>query len=176
MPLYRQSILIFGLILPFTIALSLLVASYLLKSKLEDTFRTNIASYKSTNDVRIASLAIESKVIHQRPIMERWNALLSQEAANAVPTELDAIISGFPASEIQRVSFTPSSTKTGFGSGQKSSQIQFVLRGTFHTVQRALLKLETQLPQLQLQDLVIDPKSSSSSLLTFTITYTAWEN
>jgi hypothetical protein len=176
MPLYRQAILIFGLILPLTIALASVVASYLLKSKLEDSFRNNIASYKSTDDVRRASLAIESKVIHQRPIMERWNTLLSQEAANTVLTKLDAIISEFPATEIQRVSFTPSSAKTGFGSAQKSSQVQFVLRGTFNTVQRAFLKLETQLPQLQLQDLVIDPKSSSSSLLTYTVTYTAWEN
>jgi hypothetical protein len=176
MPLYRQSILIFGLILPLLIAISVLMASYLLKSKLEDSFRSNTVSYKSTDDIRLASLAIESKVIRLRPAMERWNTLLSQEAANIIQTKLDTIINEFPVSEIQRVSFTPSSTKTGFGSGQKSSQIQFVLRGTFHTVQRALLKLETQLPQLQLQDLIIDPKLSSSSLLTFTITYTAWEN
>jgi hypothetical protein len=176
MPLYRQSILIFGLILPLTIVVALVVVGYLLKSKLEDSFRSNIASYKSTDDVRRASLAIESKVIHQRPIMERWNTLLSQEAANTLRTKLDAIISELPVSEIQLASFSSSPAKTGFGSAQKSSQIQFVLRGTFHTVQHALLKLETQLPQLQLQDLVIDPKSSSTSLLTYTITYTVWEN
>jgi hypothetical protein len=176
MPLYRQSILIFGLILPLTIAIVALVASYFFKSKLEDSFRSNIASYKSTDDVRIASLTIESKIIYQRPNMERWNTSLSQEAGNTVRTKLDAIISELPVSEIQLASFSSSPAKAGFGSAQKSSQVQFVLRGTFHTVQRALLKLETQLPQLQLQDLVIDPKAISSSLLAFTITYNAWEN
>ena len=49
-------------------------------------------------------------------------------------------------------------------------------RGTFRTMQRAFLELETRMPQLQLQELRIDPSSSQSSLLNFQVIYTAWEN
>ena len=61
-------------------------------------------------------------------------------------------------------------------SAQKSSQIRIAFRGTFRTMQRAFLELETRMPQLQLQDLKIDPSSSGSALLNFQVTYTAWEN
>jgi hypothetical protein len=178
MLLYRQSILLFGLILPLAIAVTLVLACYLLKSNLEDSYRNNIAGYKSSDEVRRTSLTIEGKVIRQRPDMERWNALLSQETGNNVRSQLDAIISQLPPKEIQVTSFLPSSVKAGIGgvSAQKSSQLQFTLRGTFHTIQRAFLELETRLPQLQLGEQKFDLTSNSSSLLTVTATYTVWEN
>jgi hypothetical protein len=37
------------------------------------------------------------------------------------------------------------------------------------------MELETRMPQLQLQEIKIDP-SPQSSLLNFQVTYTAWEN
>jgi hypothetical protein len=178
MPLYRQSILIFGLILPLAIAAALVLASYMFKANLEDSYRSNIAGYKSSDEVRRASLAIEGKVTRQRPDMERWNTLLSQETGNTVRSQLDNIVSQLPPKEIQVTSFLPSSGKAGFGnvSAQKSSQLQFTLRGTFHTIQRAFLELETRLPQLQLGEQKFDLSSNSSSLLTVTATYTVWEN
>jgi hypothetical protein len=42
-------------------------------------------------------------------------------------------------------------------------------------MQRAFLKLETRMPQLQLQDIKIDPSTSQSSLMNFQVTYIAWE-
>ena len=42
-------------------------------------------------------------------------------------------------------------------------------------MQKAFIELETRMPQLQLQDLKIDPSSSSTSTLNFQVTYTAWE-
>ena len=38
------------------------------------------------------------------------------------------------------------------------------------------LELETRMPQLQLQDLKIDPISTHSAFVNFQVTYTAWEN
>jgi hypothetical protein len=42
-------------------------------------------------------------------------------------------------------------------------------------MQKAFLELETWMPQLQLEDLKIDPSSSLTSLLNFQVSYTAWE-
>lgn len=178
MHLYRQSILVFGLILPLTIAVGLVVASYLFKSALEKSYSNNIAGYKSSDGVRLASLAIEGKIIRQRPDMERWNALLNQETASTVTNQLRAVIKKLPPEELLQTSYMPSAVKAGFGilSAQKSSQVQVNFRGTFHTMQRAFLELETRLPQLQLQDLKIELTTNQSSLLNFQVTYTAWEN
>jgi hypothetical protein len=178
MHFYRQSILVFGLILPLTVAVALVVASYLFKTSIEDSYRHNIAGYKSSDGVRLASLAIEGKIIRQRPDMERWNALLNQETASTVTDQLRAVINELSPKELQQTAYMPSAVKAGLGSlsAQKSSQVQIAFRGTFHTMQRAFLELETRLPQLQLQDLKIDPNTNQSSLLNFQVTYTAWEN
>jgi hypothetical protein len=49
-------------------------------------------------------------------------------------------------------------------------------RGTFRTLQRAFLALETRMPQLQLQEFKIEPNSTQASLLNLQVTYTSWEN
>ena len=67
----------------------------------------------------------------------------------------------------------------GFGSvsAQKSSGLKFNFRGTFRTVQRAFLELETRMPNLQLQELKMEPSGTGESqLLNFQVTYTAWES
>ena len=54
-----------------------------------------------------------------------------------------------------------------------------VFRGTFRTMQRAFLELESRMPQLQLQELRIDPspnQQNQAPLLNFQVNYTAWEN
>jgi len=46
-------------------------------------------------------------------------------------------------------------------------------------MQRAFLELETRMPQLQLQEMRIEPNSNQqnpSPLLNVQVTYTAWEN
>jgi hypothetical protein len=53
--------------------------------------------------------------------------------------------------------------------------VKLAFRGTFRSVLKAFLELESRMPQLQLQDLKIDPSTSASSSLNFQVTYTAWE-
>ena len=93
-------------------------------------------------------------------------------------TNLREIIERLPSKEIQQTAFERPGARGGFGSvaAQSSSQIRIAFRGTYRTLQRAFLELETRMPQLQLQDLRIDPSSNQSSLMNFQVTYTAWEN
>jgi hypothetical protein len=95
-----------------------------------------------------------------------------------VTTNIREITEHLPAKEIQQTAFEPTNTKGGFGavSAQPSSQLRIAFRGTYRTMQRAFLELETRMPQLQLQEMRIDPSSNQSSLLNFQVSYTAWEN
>ena len=97
--------------------------------------------------------------------------------ASTVATNLREISSSLPSKEFQQTAFERPSGSGGFGSAsaQKSSQLRIAFRGTFRTMQRAFLELETRMPQLQLQDLKMDPSSTQSSLMNFQVTYTAWE-
>ena len=84
-----------------------------------------------------------------------------------------------PEKEFQQTAFERLGSASGFGKGskQKSTGMQFSLRGTYSAVQKALLELETRMPNLQLQELTISPKEATqTSLLNFQVAYTVWEN
>ncbi len=178
MHLYRQPIALFGVVLPIAMAAVVVGIGFLLKSKMTESFENKQTKYKAYEMARIAGLEIESQVIRQRPHIERWNSLFEQETNSAVTIHLKEISEHLPSKEIQKTASERLQVKGGFGavSAQGSSQIRIAFRGTFRSMQRAFLELETRMPQLQLQELRIDPSSSQSSLLNFQVIYTAWEN
>lgn len=178
MHLYRQSIALFGIVLPIVVAAFVVGGCFLLQSNMTGSFENKQTKYKAFEKARLAALEIETQVIRQRPHLAHWNALLAEETASAVTINLKEISEHLPTKEIQKTASERLPIKGGFGtvSAQGSSQIRIAFRGTFRTMQRAFLELETRMPQLQLQELRIDPSTSQSSLLNFQVTYTAWEN
>ena len=178
MHLYRQTIVLFGLILPVMIAAALGGAGYLLQSNMAASFENKEKTFKTYEQSRLAGIEVETQVTRQRGHLGRWNEQLAMETASTVATHLRKISEHLPNKEIQQTSFERPGTSSGFGSAsaQKSSQLRIAFRGTFRTLQRAFLELETRMPQLQLQELRINPVSPQSPLLNFQVTYTAWEN
>ena len=178
MYLYRQPIILFRIVVPTFATAVLIGICSMLKSNMVASSEIKQKSYKDYELGRLASLEIEAQVVRQRQHLDRWKTQLSQETASAVTTNLREISEGLPAKEIQQTAFERPSTSGGFGtiSAQNSSQIRIAFRGTYRTMQRAFLELETRMPQLQLQDLKIDPSTTQSALLNFQVTYTAWEN
>jgi hypothetical protein len=178
MHIYRQTIILFGIILPVVAAAAVVGLGFLLKSKMEESFESKVASSKTYNMGRLAELEIETQVTRQRPHIDRWYTQLSQETKSSVSKNIREITDRLPSKEITVTAIDPSNTKAGFGSisAQASSQVRIAFRGTFRTMQRAFLELETRMPQLQLQELRIDPNGGQSPLLNFQVNYTAWEN
>lgn len=178
MYLYRQPIILFRIVVPTFATAVLIGICSMLKSNMVASSEIKQKSYKDYELGRLAALEIEAQVVRQRQHLDRWKTQLSQETASAVTTNLREISEHLPTKEIQQTAFERPSTSGGFGtiSAQNSSQIRIAFRGTYRTMQRAFLELETRMPQLQLQDLKIDPSTTQSALLNFQVTYTAWEN
>lgn len=178
MNLYRQSIILFGMVVPVIFVIAIIGGGFLIKSNMTASYENKQASYKSYEQGRLESMQIENKVTRQRQHLDRWTEAFKQETASLVSNNLREILAHLPNKEIQQTSFERMSGTGGFGSvsAQKSSQVRLALRGTFRTLQRALLELETRMPQLQLLELRIDPSTNQSSQLNFQATYTAWES
>ena len=178
MHLYRQAIILFGVILPVLCTAAIVGIGSMVKSKMTASFENKQRTYKTYEQSRLAALEIETQVIRQREHLERWKDQLSQETKSTVTTNLREISERLPSKEIQLTGFEPLSTKGGFGAvaAQNSSQIRMAFRGTYRTLQRAFFELETRMPQLQLQEFKMDPIATHSSLMNFQVTYTAWEN
>jgi hypothetical protein len=178
MHLYRQSIIIFGIVLPVAVAAAVIAGGYILKSNMVASFDNKQKTYVTYEQGRLSADEIETKIKLQRRHLDRWNEQLSQETASATANHLRKICERLPSKEITQTAFERPSSSGGFGSvaAQKSSQLRIAFRGTFRTMQRAFLELETRMPRLQLQELQITPNTSQSSLLNYQVTYTAWEN
>lgn len=178
MNLYRQTIILFGIVAPVLIAAIVVGVGFMLKSKMTASFDNKQKNYKLYEQSNMAVRQIEAQVTREREHLNRWNEQLSQETASAISTNLRSIMEKLPNKEIQLTASERSSSAGGLGSAtaQNSSQIRIALRGTYRTLQRAFLELETRMPQLQLQELKMDPSSNQSTLMNLQVTYTAWEN
>ena len=178
MSLYRQPIILFGIVLPILVGAAVVGVSSVLKSQVVDSFNTKEKDAKNALMGVAAAREVEAQVNSHRPQMARWNVQLGLETKSLVNKNLKEIAEHLPSKEIIFGGGDPSVAKAGFGSvsAQNSSQVSISFRSTFRTMQLALLELETRMPQLQLQELNILPNPSQSSLLNFQVNYTAWEN
>lgn len=183
MSYYRQSTIVFGLILPL-LGMGLLTgAGFVMYSKVQGSMANKQQQLNQFELSHRESELMEKKLQDQRKFLQQWNRLLEEESASAVNKKLGALAKVLPSKEFQKSGFdrTPGASGLATNNPQHSSQIRVAFRGTYRTMQRAFLELETKLPQLQLQDLRITPTSAQGqggqfSLLNFQASYTAWEN
>lgn len=176
--MYRQSIILFGIVLPVLVAAIVIGACAFIRGKITGSFENKLQYFSGYERNRMAALEIEAQLSRQRADFDKWNELTGQETFSLVTTNLRAIAEELPPKEFQQTAFERLGQSGGFGSvsAQKSTGLKFNFRGTYRTVQKAFLELETRMPNLQLQELKVDPnQSTESSLLNFQVTYTAWE-
>jgi hypothetical protein len=174
---YRQSIVIFGFVLPAAICAAVVVGGIALKAKATSSFQQKQTLYKSSEANRAGSQAIEATISKKRDHVERWKTQMERETSNAITSNLKEIGDKLPPKEFQQTAFERPNGASGFASAsaQSSSQVRLAFRGTFRSMQKAFIELETRMPQLQMQELKIDPSASSTSTMNFQVTYTAWE-
>ncbi len=174
---YRQSIVLFGFLAPLVICAAVVGGGLVLKGKASTSFQAKQSLYKNAEASRLGALGIEAQISKKRPHVDRWIAQMEKETSNSITSHLKEIGDMLPAKEFQQTAFERPSGDAGFATASKqgSSQVKLAFRGTFRSIQKAFLELETRMPQLQLQDLQIDPSSASSSTLNVSVTYTAWE-
>lgn len=178
MNFYRQSIVLFGIVVPFVICAIAIGACVMAIGNFQDKLKSRTANFKTNQTLQKTIKKLEQEVREERPHLERWTGELSKETASSVSNTLRRILNDLPTKEIQQTSFERPNASSGFGSAssQKSSPIKVSFRGTYRTIQRALLELESVMPQLHIVDMRIDPVSGQTSLINIQITYTVWEN
>jgi hypothetical protein len=176
MNLYRQSIALFGFVLPVFVALILVVVGLMIKGKTTQSFNGKCSHFKGfEQDERMAS-ELEKEIGNKRRHIELWEELISHETASTVSSNLRSIEDQLPNKEFQTTGQQFPTSRNGFASvsEQESTQVRLAFRATFRAMQHALIALETRMPQLQLQDLKMAP-SNNSNTLNFDVNYTAWE-
>lgn len=174
---YRQSIILFGFVLPLIVAAVFVAAVGFIRARTLASFGQKNAHFASYESNRHQALAIEAAIGKQRASVEDWNKVLQQETASNVSLQLREISAKLPAKEFQQTSFSRPTNAGGLGTvtAQKSALLDLSFRANFRSMQRAFLELESRLPQLQLNELRID-RTPQASNLNFQVNYTAWED
>lgn len=174
---YRQSIIVFGFVLPAVVCAVVAGGGVFLKSKAEASFQEKQTLYKSSERSQKDSQTIEKDISQKRAFVEHWNSQMSRETANSVASALKEIGDKLPPKEFQQTAVEYPAGTAGFGSAsaQPSAQVRLAFRATYRSMQRAFIELETLMPQLQLNELKIDPSSNSTTSMNFSVSYTAWQ-
>lgn len=176
--MYKQPIIIFGIVLPLLICGAIFGIGSAVRGKFVTSYDEKASQYKGHQISKMLALETETQVVRQREVFQQWSEILEQDSFALLRANLRTIGEKLPPKEFQLPLPERLNNKLGFGmaSAQDSTALRFNLRGTYRTVQKALLDLETRMPNLQLQDLRMDPNSNSdASLLSVQVTYTAWE-
>lgn len=178
MKYYQQTVILFGLVIPAILAAAVFSVSFVIRNKVTSSLDAKVEKFGELEKSRRAAREQEIIVSAERENLERWTRQMSQETASGVTAKLRAISERLPDREFTQTSFERPTASAGFGeaSAQKSSQIRLSFRGTYRSVQRAFLELETRMPQLQLQELRISPNANQPSMHNVNVSYTAWEN
>lgn len=176
--MYKQPIIIFGIVIPLIIAGLIFGIGSAVRGKFVTSYEAKADQYKGHQRNKMFAMETETQVIRQREAFQQWSGILDQDPFSLVTSNLRTIGQKHPPKELQQPLPERLNNKLGFGmaSAQDSTAIRFNMRGTYRTVQKALLELETRMPNLQLQDLRMEPNTATdSSILSVQVSYTAWE-
>ncbi len=176
--MYKQPIILFGIVIPVILASAIIGGGMVVRGQVVDSYEKKARGFKNFQKNKMMVFETESQIAKQREVFQKWNAILEQESFALLGTTLRTMEEKLPPKEFETTGTERLNNKSGFGmaTAEKSSGMKFNLRGTYRTVQKALLELETRMPNLQLQDMRIEPIITDElSLLNFQLNYTAWE-
>lgn len=176
MNLYRQAIALFGFIVPVVIGAAVIALGLTIKGRIKTSFDEKCTHFAGFKQNKIDALGLEADISKKRQHIAYWEELVGKETASAISSNLRTVEEKLPGKEFQITGQQFPTARAGFASvsGQRSAQVRLAFRATYRSMQRALLELETVMPQLQLQELRMNPSNNASSL-NFEVNYTAWE-
>lgn len=177
MNFYRKSIALFGFVIPLLIAAVVVGAFAFFSGKAAKSFDDKQVQYSAFQRNRQECLGLEGQITNRSEHVARWAAALREETASSITSNLKQVAEGISSKEFQQTAFSRPNNPGGFGSAsaQRSSPVQLSFRSNFRSMQKVLIGLESNMPQLQLEELRID-RAPQASNLNFQIAYTAWEN
>lgn len=175
-PYYKQSVIVLGVVAPLALIVILLGVAFNYLGKLEKTYEQRKVTYAGFQKHEQQREVLEKKVSEQEVHMGRWNKLLSEPSSTSVNDLIGQAQKRYEGKKFVLTSFRRTGTSGGIGSVSDQQSVQLVLafRGTFSALQNTFLELETKLPQLQLDSMLLSPKPGAN-VLEAKLNYSAWE-
>ena len=172
---YTKSVVIFGMVLPI-IPLVVLAGIALYKTaEIESTYEAKQTEQMKAQLINQQTQVLMRRLAKDQDKLARWEAMLANETRRSYLQRWKKVEKQFKAREFIQELPVWKNTSLGLGSQvrQSSSQVEMSFDATFRAMQTALIEMETNLPQMQLDSMQMTP-SKNGGTMNFKTTYTLW--
>ncbi len=180
---HRQAILIFGIVVPLFLIGALSIATFVGHSKLNWKFEEKVAALEryTTSESQVKELEAFLTTDNRREKIAYWNSKLETDFVESLSKNLDKLLAKYDSEVLRQTEMGQASGLGSLGPKTKHphARMQLSFEGGYKPMQMLLAELETEMPHLVLESLMIQPKAAISegekSTLKFSITYLCWE-
>lgn len=180
---HQQAILVFGIVLPVFLLGGISVATFVGHSKLKRSFQVKVETLDryETAKTQVNELEAFLSVAGRREKAEYWNSKLEKDVVQALTENLEKILAKYDSEVLRQTEMGQANGLGGIGpkSSHPFSRMQLSFEGGFKPMQLLMAELETEMPQLVLESLSINPKPAKSEAekgtLQFSVVYLCWE-
>lgn len=180
---HRQAILIFGIVVPLFLIGVLSIATFVGHSKLTNSFDTKVAALEryQTSEAQVKELEAFMTMESRREKVTYWNSKLEADFVESLSKNLETILAKYDPEVLRQTEMGQASGAGDIGPKTKHphARMQLSFEGGFKPMQMLLAELETEMPQLVLESLSVQPKPATSesekTTLKFAVTYLCWE-
>tara|TARA_R110002096_G_scaffold238140_8_gene429599 strand:+ start:1119 stop:1688 length:570 start_codon:yes stop_codon:yes gene_type:complete len=181
---HQKAILIFGVIIPFVLILTLIGGTLYGRGKLTANHTEKVANFERYQTARTQANGLEATMGtgSKREKVEYWNSKINQDFIQSLTDNLNSILSKYDSSVLRQTAMGQASGSGSIGTSNEnpSSRIQLSFEGGFKPMQLLMAELETEMPHILLESLAVtsSPARSESEggTLTFQVVYLCWEN
>lgn len=180
---HRKAILIFGVVIPFVFIGALLFGTFYGKSRIADIHQRKVSELERFENAEVQVTQVESTLStdNRRDKMNYWNTKLEQDFIQSLTQNLNQVLAKYDSSVLRQTEMGQAKGAASIGGKTENPhiRIQLSFEGGFKPMQQLLAELETEMPQLVLEELIIKPipakGEGETGKLQFGVTYLGWE-
>lgn len=180
---HRQSIVVFGVILPLFVILVIAMVTFLGHTNLKRDFEVKIGALEryETAKAQVQELETMLTTEDRREKIIYWNSKLEQDVVQSLTQNLDKILAKYDSDTLRQTEMGQASGASTIGtkSNQPHSRMQLSFEGSFKPMQLLLAELENEMPHLVLESISIRSLPAATpedkGVLQFGIVYLCWE-
>lgn len=180
---HRQAIAIFSIGLPALLFVGLLVAVLHGRGRLHQSYaekESNFRSYQQAS-TQVRELEALLTLDNRRDKVEYWNKKLDRDFVQTLSTTLNELLAKYDDSVLKQTEMSKAKIAASIGSKTENPHTLFQLKfeGGFKPMQLLLAELESEMPNLVLENITIKSVPSKvegePGILQFNVSYMGWE-
>ncbi len=179
--MYKQTIIIFGIVIPGAALLIVLAVIWVMLGKFD---AERVAKEDALEKAKASSLrerALAAKLEPGKGQMEYWDDVFRKDTIQSFNQSLDKIMGRFDGDQLSLAAAKRPSGSSNIAqeTEAKASLFQLTFEGGYGPMQELLAELEARMPQLVLEAMTVSPGKHTGKgyqrRLKFEVTYMAWE-